>query len=75
MKILIIDKLFQKRSGVAETDMYLAMQTEYDLSFNLSDIYLQNYDILWLGAYHYRLDLDINQILSINTKPVFVYQS
>lgn len=75
MKILVIDKLFQKRSGVAETDMYLAMQTEYDLSFNLSDIYLQNYDILWLGAYHYRLGLDINQILLINTKPVFVCQA
>lgn len=75
MRILVIDKLFQPRSGVAETDMYLVMQELFDLSFDLSDVYKQNYDVLLLGAYHFRMGLDIKQILEINKKPVFVCQA
>lgn len=77
MRILVIDKLFQPRSGKAETDMYLAMIEKYDLIFHnhLNHIYKGDYDILWLGPYHFRMGYDIQKILSINKKPVFVSQA
>jgi hypothetical protein len=75
MKILVIDKLFQTRSGRAETDMYKAMMERHNLVFDISLLYSGDYDVLWLGAYHFRMGLDIQQILSINKKPVFVLQA
>lgn len=73
--VLVIDKLFNNRSGRAEMDMYEIMSECYNLAFNVDRLLTKDYDILFLGAYHYRMGLDIYKVLEMNTKPVFVCQA
>lgn len=79
MKLLVIDKLLQGRSGGAECDMYLVMALKHELVFAgdnlLPLLYTGDYDALWLGPYHHRMDINWHQVFHINRKPVYISQA
>lgn len=79
MKLLVIDKLLQGRSGGAECDMYDVMRERHDLMFAgdnlLPLLWANDYDALWLGPYHHRMDINWHQVFHINRKPVYISQA
>lgn len=77
MKILIVDKFFQKRDP-AQMDMYVAIAGEHYVTFStnpIEDVITGNYDILYLGIYHQSLDIDLYRLLHYNTMPVIIDQA
>ena len=79
MKILIIDKFFQKHD-LAQVDMYRVIAEHHKVTFSvnpMADILKDDYDLLYLGLYHQSLenDLDISALLFHNRKPVIVDQA
>ncbi len=76
MRILIIDTFLQRRDP-AQTDMYVVMSKKHTLVFNnpVEHLLLQDYDLLWLGIYHQRIQLDFSQVFYLNTAPVIIDQA
>lgn len=76
MKVFVVDKFLERRDP-AMTDMYSAMAKKYSISSGdiLTNPLSQNYDILWLGIYHHRMGIDINQLRYLNTKPIIIDQA
>jgi hypothetical protein len=75
MRILVIDDFFKKRDP-AMLDMYTLIGEKHTLLFDYHTYLLnKDYDILWLGIYHYSMGIDIAQVLALNTKPVIIDQA
>lgn len=78
MRILVIDSFFPRRDP-AQTDMYVAMTSEHTIITDnnvMTHALKGDYDVLYLGTYHHRMEIDWNQLLFLNgDKPVLIDQS
>lgn len=76
MRILIIDKFFQRRD-LAQMDMYSVIAKHHDCIFseNPADIFSTNYDLLYLGIYHQSFTIDWDQALFYSRAPVIIDQA